>query len=126
MRKTILGAAALAMALLATAPAVAGLSTKYSLPEPVMARLQLASLEGVEALLAAVPEILAEEPFRAADIVCYAAGLMPDAADKIAQAAIPVAPEASDAISECVSEVRAAAFAPPPLENSRQNSVSPF
>ena len=126
MHKTVLSAAALAVALMAAVPAQAGVSTKYSLPEPVMARLHLASLEGVEALVAAVPEIVAQEPFRAAEIVCYAAGLMPDAADQIAQAALPVAPEAGDAINECVAEVRAAAFAPPPLENSRQNSVSPF
>ena len=126
MRKTLLSAAALALALLAGAPAEAGLSTKYSLPEPVMTRLQIASLEGVAALVAAVPEIVAQEPFRAADIVCYAAGLAPDAADQIAQAAIAYAPEASDAINECVSDIRAASFAPPPLENSRQNSVSPF
>jgi hypothetical protein len=123
MRKSFLAASALCLALLTGVPAQGG---TYNLPEPVLAQLQTASLEGVDALIAAVPAAISETPFRAADIVCYAAGLMPDAAEQIALAAAPVDPEATDAINECMRDIRAAAFAPPPLENSRQNSVSPF
>ena len=123
MRYGVVLAAALGLALVAPA---AGMAKSYGLPEEMITSLQLASLEGVDALVAAVPQAIAAEPFRAADIVCYAAGLQPDAIEQIAAAASTVAPDSAEALNECVADLGPAPFGQPPLENLRQNAASPF
>ena len=116
-------AAAIGFALAAPS---AGLAKSYGLSEELMTSLQIASLEGVDALVAAVPQAIASEPFRAAEIVCYAAGLQPDAVEQIAAAANSVAPDSGEALNSCVADAAPAPFAQPPLENQRQNAASPF
>jgi len=123
MRYGVVLAAALGLALVA--PSV-GTAKSYGLSEELITSLQIASLEGVDALVAAVPQAIAAAPFQAAGIVCYAAGLQPDAVEQIAAAASSVAPDSAEAINECVADLGPAPFAQPPLENLRQNAASPF